>query len=263
MKTTTKIYNDIIAEKQSGNYTELDELNSTSKVAVWRLWVWIFAFFSKVIYEVQDSFKSYVEIFFAKNQVGTLSWWIDTVGKFQYGDILQFIDKKYQYSVLDTDKQIVSRVALSVQESVLEFKVAKFEDDKLVSLTVPELEACESYINRIKPVGTYISINTYSADNLKLGLRIYYNAQYSQSLIETQINDKISGYLSEIIFNGSLSETELTDELQQIEGVVNPVFISGEAKASFEPTYNLFEDYYQAVSGYFELTELNLEFIAK
>jgi len=263
MKTTEQIFDEIIAEKQSGNYVELDTLNSTSKVSIWRLWVWIFSFFTKALYEVFESFKTYTEEFFSKNQVGTLNWWIDTVSKFQYGDVLEFIDNKFQYSVNNTEKQIVKRVAVSVQDNVLEFKLAKLTNGTMTALSGDELSAVESYINRIKPVGTYISVNSTSADNLKVEYRIYYNAQYSVSALQENIEKAVNTYLSDIVFNASLSVTEMTDVIQQVAGVINPIAKNIQAKAFFEVAYTAVEDYYQAVAGYYELTEITLELIPK
>ncbi len=70
--TTQEIYNNIIAEKESGKYEALDELNSISKAAIWRLWIFVFAYFSKSLQDLFEHFKQYIEDIFAKNQEGTL-----------------------------------------------------------------------------------------------------------------------------------------------------------------------------------------------
>ena len=96
MATTQEINDSIIAEKESGNYPELDVLDSTSKVAIWRLWVWIFSFASKAVLELFESFKTHTEDVFAKNQQGTILWWNMTIREWQFGDALEFIDGLYQ-----------------------------------------------------------------------------------------------------------------------------------------------------------------------
>ncbi len=261
---TEDIYKAIIQEKESGNYTELDELNSTSKVSVWRLMVYIFAFFSKTIHELFESFKRYIESVFAKNQHGTLLWWIEQIKAFQYGDLLEFIDGKFQYNTIDERKQIVKRVALETLKFMLLFKVAsEDESGNLVPLDELQKNALTAYIDCVKFPGTYIQVISENADCLKINLRVYYNAQVSEQELNTLITEAANDYVKNIVFNGQFSITELTDRLQVVSGVVNPIVKEVFAKTAgqTESDYLLIEDYYKAASGYFNIEVLNLEFI--
>lgn len=259
--TTQEIYDSIIAEKESGNYPQLDELNSTSKVSIWRLWVWIFSFFSKAIYELFVSHKAYMEDYFSKQQANTVRWWIDQIKKFQYGDALVFLANKYQYTTIDFAKQIVKRVALTQSGSITLFKVAKIDNEVLTPLNSSEKAALVSYINQIKFPGTFIEVLSIPADTLNLSYRIYYNAQYDRTDLEATIEQIITLYLQNIVFNGKIINTQITDELQKITGIFNPVFLSSEAKNYSESEYEAYQDQYQSLAGYVVLNDLQLEFI--
>ena len=265
MKTTEEIFNEIISEKENGNYTELDELNSTSKVSVYRLMIYIFSFFSKTIHELFESFKIYIEEVFAKNQHGTLLWWIKEIKAFQFGDMLVFTDGIFKYENIDEAKQIVKRVALETLNFVLVFKVATEDGSgNLIPLDTAQKNALQSYINKIKFPGTYTSVISANADDLKINLRMYYNAEVSEAELDTLIEEATNSYIKNIVFNGSFNITELTDKLQKVKAIVNPIVKESFVKASGTPASNyvLIEDYYKADAGYFTISELNIEYIA-
>ncbi len=262
--TTEDIYKEIIAEKESGNYTELDELTSTSNVSIWRSWVFVFAFFSRTIRELFENFKSYIEIVFAQNQAGTLYWWIEQIKKFQYGDTLEFIDGVFKYAIEDETKQIIKQVALEPLDRLLTFKVASVDDSNdLIPLTAEQIASLDAYVNKVKFPGTFTKIVSQEADNLRLTYRIYYNAQIVQADMDTAIRGAASKYLSEMVFNGRFSTTSLTDEFQKVNGVINPVCNNAEAKNYYEDEtdYAPINDYYTAAAGYLKIDQLNLEFV--
>lgn len=259
--TTQEIYDEIIAEKESGNYPELAELNSTSKVSIWRLWVWIFAFSSRSVIELFGQLKTWVEDYFARKQVGTLLWWIDQVKAFQYGDSLQYIYGVWKYATIDTNKQIVQQVALELNKGLLYFKVAKIVNSELVALSTNEIVALKAYINKIKLAGQFINIVSYPADEIKLAFKIYYNAEFDTSALTLNVNAAIKTYLQNIVFNGELIITDIVDQLQQIDGIMNPIFVSGSFKNANMPEWFDLGDYYNAISGYLKANSVELEFV--
>jgi len=261
MKTTEQIFNEIIAEKTSGMYAELDELNSTSKVSIWRLNAWIFAFFSKAINELFESFQIYIESVFAKNQHGTLTWWITELKKFQYNDQLEFIGGVFKYALIDVSKQIIKQVAVETLNKVLVFKVVKINSSGILTpLSGAELVSFLNYCNRIKFPGTFIQAISTPADNLKLSFKIYYDALLDKSAIEKEIRTTVESYVKNIVFNGKFIPTKLVDEIQKITGVDIPIYISGFHKNYSENSYTPINDYFTAAAGYAEITELNLQF---
>ena len=259
MKTTEQIFNEILAEKQ--NYPELDQLNSTSKVSIWRLWIWIFAFFSKTLWELFEDLKNWVKDYFAKHQAGSLQWWIDQIKAFQYGDQLTFIDGVWKYENIDTEKQIVKQAAIEPMGKILLIKVAKEVNGQLTPLSEDEKQALEGYLNKIKFPGQFIQVISENPDQLKINLRIYYNPEIPQAILRQQIEKAINDYLSNIVFNGKFVGTELIDRLQQINGVVNPILLQSYYSTYNFPYWQPMGDYMYSAAGWFELNELNIEFV--
>ncbi len=265
--TTQETFDQIIAEKQSGNYPELDTLNSTSKVSVWRLLVWIFAFFSKAIQELFDSFKLYVETVFAKNQAGTLQWWVAKIKDFQLGDTLQFLDGVFKYAAIDDTKKIVKQIALENLNQIVVFKAVKADvDGNLIPLEDDEPTQLLQYINTIKFPGTFVSLISQPADDVRLSLRVYYDALLDKTIIETNIKLAISDYISNIVFNGKFIPVKLIDRVQQVAGVVNPIILSLEHKNYNEPDTEFVPvgDFFIAKAGYAAIAHeyLTLELLA-
>ncbi len=257
--TTQEIYDKIILEKEK--YPELNELNSNSKTAVWRLWCWIFAFFSKTMWELFGDLKSWIIDFYNKQQIGTLAWWDSEVRKFQYNSILEYIDGRFRYRTIDKKKQIIKQLAIKGSYASLLFKVAKYDNNNnLTALTETEQESLLGYINQIKLPGLICNVYSGHADKLTLNYRIYYNMSYSTAKLQKTIKEAIVYYLDNVVFNGEISPTFLTDEIQKVTGVTNPIFVAGSIEND-NTTVEL-ADKYTALSGYYKLKKINIEFIA-
>ena len=147
----------------------------------------------------------------------------------------------------------------------MRFKVVKLVDEELTQLEPEEISALQTYINRIKFPGTFTQVVSQPADNLKLSYRIYYDALLDKNNIEIEINTVILNYIQNIVFNGKFVITELTDLLQNITGIENPVYLNGQVKNYNQTDLQYIEinDFSISASGYFDLTELTLEFIAQ
>ncbi len=256
--TTQEIFNKIVTEKEK--YPELSELNSTSKTAIWRLWTFIFAYFSSLLRRLFEDLKQDISEKIAKSQIGTLRWWISELKKFQYGDILIFKNGKWRYAETNPEKQIIAQVAIEQQDQHLIIKAAKFNNaKKLAQLELSELQSFTAYVQQIKFPGTLVNIISTEADELKLNYRVYYNALVDKNTIEAAIEQAVMTFLQDLIFNAKLSITSLTDCIKDVAGVVNPVFVSGEARSALNDIYLAIEDYYTAASGYMRLESLNLD----
>ena len=81
---------------------------------------------------------------------------------------------------------------------------------------------------------------------------------------------KIQNYLRTIVFNGVFSVTKLIDEIQQVSGVTECVWMGGESwtAAQVQSEAILIVDRHRAASGYFAIAkdenedlQLNLEMI--
>lgn len=134
-----------------------------------------------------------------------------------------------------------------------------------------ELGALQSYLQKIKYGGVFITIVNEVADSLKYNAAVYYNPMLIDgngvdivSGKET-VKDAISAFLKNSEFNGEFSPQALQDAIQKVVGVVyiTPTLI--QVKADAAASYEAVETYYIPASGYLRFigtTHLNLNFIA-
>lgn len=278
-RTIAQIYDQIISEKEnrtalnallpaSDNSTQLlDDLQSDSKVAVWRLWAYIIATVTYTHEVLWDIFKKDVEEIVRSAPAGTPDWLKKKVQEYQHGDSLDYIDQTYKYAEIDRDKQIVKSCAINERTNGTVFiKVAKDDGSGgLTALSASEKNGVESYVNKIKFAGMKTAVFTATADQLTIVYDLYYDPIVPlETLIET-LEIAIKDHLSNLKFDGALNVNKFTDALQAVEGVVDPVFVSGQSEvASGDITEFTIE--HEPGAGYFVLADelVNMfNFIAK
>lgn len=270
----TEIYNLFITEKETHAeldtlvpnpdtaQTFLDDLTSTSKVAIWRLWYFSTAVGIKAHEEVFDDHKAELEAFADTLIGGNARWLQQECFKFQLGDALVFNSTtlKFGYAVLDTAKQIIKRCAVIEIGGQVRIKVAKEDGGgNPVELTASELSAFDNYINNIKFAGTSTLVTSLPADQL----RIFYDLHYDPSILASDgtlisdgvtkpVENAINNYVSNLPFNGILNLTELTDAVQAAQGVTDPVLTDAEARFGVNPFVDIDREYL-ADAGYMEV----------
>jgi len=139
--------------------------------------------------------------------------------------------------------------------------IAKIENDLPSVLQALELSTFKEYIKKVKFAGINIMVVSYSADLLQIYYKVYVDALLfapDGSLLSNPsskpIEDVINQFIINLDFDGVFVPTKLTDEIQKIEGVNIPIFLSAQAKSgAFD--YEAFVDFYQPISGYFKIDE--------
>lgn len=248
-RTVKQIYDALIAEKNNqatlnGLQPSVDsaqalltDVASTSKVADWRLWLWVVATGIYILETLFDSHKAEVEAIAAAAIPGTARWYRDQALKFQFGYQLVYLNDKFQYSAIDTNAQIIKRAAVVESAGQVIIKVAKLVGSTVTPLSSQELAAFDSYINLIRYAGTNTLTVSKNPDLLKVAYTVYYDPQVlapNGSLLSNPavftVHDAINNHLSNLPFNGELVLTTLTDEVQKAQGVKNPVLTLAQAK---------------------------------
>jgi len=272
-RTISEIYNAIISEKQNqteltalqpaidNSQTLLEDLTSTSKVEIWRLIFWVTSVAIWSFEKIMDQFKAEVEATADSLIVGTDRWLQLRALEFQLGDQLQFIDEKYQYSVIDETKKIIKTASVITQNSQVVIKVAKDDGSGgLEPLTSSELQSFNAYMLNIAPAGTNMGALSIEADDVLLSYDIVYNplilASNGESLSSPgtfPVEDAINAYIQGLPFDGVLNLTKLTDAIQQVEGVNDPVLNSAQAKPTYQISYATLNKNYVAIAGYMAL----------
>ena len=165
MRTIAQIYSEIVADKDNQTSiaalaptadTEqqlLAALNSSSKVAVWRLWAYIVAAAIWAHEALWEIFRAEVQAVADAAIVGTVRWYQEQVFRYQHGDTLAYnsVTGKYGYPALNPAVQIVKRCAVIEQPNgVLAFKVAKLDTSaNPIGLDITEAGSLAAYLKKI------------------------------------------------------------------------------------------------------------------
>lgn len=241
-------------------------LTSTSKVAVWRLFVYIIAFSIWTLENLFDIFKTEIDAKVKANRPHTADWYKTKALAFQYGDVLVDDD---EYSIIDETKQIVKQVAIVEGDRKLIVKIATLNGDELEKLgDINQVNAFASYMDKVKDAGTLLEVVNEDADQLKVDIDFYYDAllvKNDGTTIETNINVvelAINNYLKSLDFNGEFDINRMTDYLQRATGYKSLKLNFVGFKAGLATSYNEINRAYTPLSGYMKLQELNAIYYA-
>lgn len=277
-RSVDTIYADLIAKKESDS--NLDALNSTSKTAIWRLWLYIVAYATNVLESLFDKHYTEVTSIITELKPHTMRWYRQKALAFQYGfDLISDTDIFDNGTATEeqiTASKIIKYAAITeaTTESRLVLKIAT-EDNagKLAPITSGQESAFIPYIEEIKDAGVAITVINYLPDILKLNLRIYYDplvlTSTGVSILtgKKPVEDALNEFMKELPFNGELVLNSLIDKLQKTEGVKIPHLVQAASKwiDTALDDYGNFENISVKkipVSGYFEIENFdNIEYV--
>jgi len=277
-RSVDTIYADLIAKKESDS--NLDALNSTSKTAIWRLWLYIVAYATNVLESLFDKHYTEVTSIITELKPHTMRWYRQKALAFQYGfDLISDTDIFDNGTATEAQieaSKIIKYAAITeaTTESRLVLKIAT-EDNagKLAPITSGQESAFIPYIEEIKDAGVAITVINYLPDILKLNLRIYYDplvlTSTGVSILtgKKPVEDALNEFMKELPFNGELVLNSLIDKLQKTEGVKIPHLVQAASKwiDTALDDYGNFENISVKkipVSGYFEIENFdNIEYV--
>ena len=251
-RTIQQIYDSIIFEKESNpalaalsptageNATNLlSDLTSNSRVAIWRLLFWITSTAIWALENIFDLFRAEILALSETLVTGTARWYWAKSFEYQHGDVLIWdpVNSRFDYATTNTAIQIIKRAAVIDQPGLLTIKVAKLSGGLPVPLSGPELVSFTYYVNLIKFAGTNINVVSLPADYLKLFLSVVVDPLIIDNSGESisvpgvfPVIDAINNYIQQLPFDGTLNLTQLTDAIQKVPGVINPVIDSAFAR---------------------------------
>ena len=248
----------------------LSGLTSTSKVAIWRLWSYICAFAIWTLEQVFDTFKIEVEELIYLNKIGSLAWYRKKTLEFQLGFPLTDFATYDNTNALQAQilaSKIIKQSAIEELDGRLKLKVATEDiNGKLIPLSSGQMLAFKNYCEAFKYAGTRLLFVSRVPDDFKTNYVIYYNPlvldAYGARLDGTDnepVQKAVRTFLRNLEFNGEMILTKLTDYLQEIQGVEEPVLASASAKYGLYP-YAPVNEFYIADAGYMKLDEINTTF---
>ena len=220
----------------------LESLNSTSKVAIWRLWVYIIAVAIWSLEKIFDIHRADIYKRLAELKPHTARWYRSKALAFQYGfDLLpdsdKFNNQGHTEEAIEASKIVkYSAVVESPNEGRLIVKIATEQVDTLQPTTDAQKQAFEAYLQEIKDAGVRLSVVNYQPDILHLQMKIVYDPlvldSNGQSITNAfnPIERTIKAYLKKLPFNGELVLAHLIDALQATEGVKIPHLVLAQSK---------------------------------
>lgn len=248
-RALTDIYDALALEKNSqqqlaGLAPDIDssqqllgDLDTPSKVARWRLMLWVVATCIWVHEELWDIFRAEVDAIVASAHIGTPKWYVAQALKFQFGYALVDVAGVFQYPAVVPAAQIVQRAAIVEAGGLVILKVAKVVSGVVTPLDNTEEDAFAAYIDDIRLAGTMINILTDVPDLLHVVYDVYYdplvmmpNGALIAAVGTFPVEDAITAFIASLPFNGTLALTSMTDAVQAAAGVVDPVLRTAEAK---------------------------------
>lgn len=278
-RSISEIYNTIISNKNS--QTQISSLNQTSAFGIANLIFYIVAVAINIHEQMFDAFTNQIEALKLQIIPQTAGWWNSMMTTFfQYDSsdstksVLQISDNLvYYYQNIDPTTNIIVFCATTqaVNNRQVTIKVAKSDGNtppNPVQLDpTSELPAAQSFVNMVQSAGSTISVVSLPADNLKIIVDIFYNAQYGSATVQNNIIIALQSFLQQLSvtnFNGTITGLSILNAIQSVTGVtdifINQLFLQqyGGSYVQFATSY--ITESVQTAAGYAELDTVNSVF---
>ena len=235
MRSLTNIHNELLAAKEAE--PRLAALNSPSRFAIWRLWLYVVATAIWTLEQLFVRHQNEVQVLIDQNIFGSAEWFVQKVKAFQYGDDLvrNLETGGLTYETLDPTKQIITHAAITVARGAIQaatLKVAKTLNGEPNPLSPNELTAVRGYIDRLQPPGATIVVNSLPADIVRLRLDIYYNPLFEVSKLQIEVENAVQSYFDALPFDAQILKSKIADTiLAGVSGVNDVVIARFEARA--------------------------------
>ncbi len=210
----------------------VNDVRTASKVAVWRLWLWIMAVGSWVVENLQDAHEAKINAIIAADKPHTLNWYAAESKKFQYGHVIEWLTDHFAYSTIDENAKIV-KYAAATENTTGGITIKAMKEGRAV-LTVPELNAFGSFWAKWKDAGVALECISEPVDRLSFDVRIYRNRAIlnaDNSLIadpsRNAVTDPATAYLESVDFNGTVYLLELIQMIKNQPGITNVILTAG------------------------------------
>lgn len=247
-RSIPEIYNALVAEKEGLPTLEgltgttapgltpyqklLDDVSSKSRVALWRLMLFIVAAGHWLLESLWDNFRVEVTAKADEAIAGNLDWYLRKVYEFQFGGdyIYELVAGKFQWSTIVPEDRPIQYAAVMELEGDLIIKVAKQIDGRPAKLETDVINAFTAYVSKFRIAGTKCQIISADADDLSYSLEIYFNPMRGFSKVKANVENAITEYLSTREFNGRFVVQRFVDYLQAADGVEDVVITTLEAR---------------------------------
>lgn len=247
-RSISEIFNGMVSEKESlatlsglTGGTEsgmtpyqklLADVNSASRVAIWRLVFFIVAAAQWFHESLWDIFKTEVTEKADEAISGNIDWYLRKIYEFQYGGDYTYVlvDGKFQWTEVVEDDRVVKYAAIVELDGELLIKIAGQDNEKPVKLASEIVNAFTAYVDKFRIAGTICNVISNDADLLTYNIEVYFDALRGFNTVKTNVENAISTYLATRDFNGRFVIQRFVDAIQAVTGVEDVAVISLQAK---------------------------------
>lgn len=242
---------------------------SFSKASLESILFHIVAVCANTVERLVEEHRAYVEQTVLKNVPATIPWYHAKSIAYRDGYELVFDTDSltYDYSEeakADTGKAIIRYVAVVDEGYSVSIMVAGEGKDGPQQIGDAQLERFRRYIDRIKPAGVVVSIDSPKADEVMVYATVALNPlmfNTDGSLVidgSRPVEDAIKAYFRNITYGGQMSHMRLEDAIQSVEGVENVEITSVQVRTvAGGETWNAAPSRYTAAGGSFVPVSLN------
>ncbi|MFK7113378.1 nucleotidyltransferase [Flavobacterium oreochromis] len=267
-RTIEEIHGTILAN--IATHPDLQELNSTSKVAIYRLFAYIVAVAIWTMEQLFSIHKNQIDTAIYEYKPGTARWYRNMALAFQMGFDLVNDDDQFDNTNATAEQIEASKILkyCSVKEglesSKVILKVAGEQGDNLRKLTNDEITSFTAYMKEVSYAGVKLLIINNPADKLLLKIDVYIDPLVidgNGTNIRTgskTVEKALGNYLKNLPFDGELVVNDMIATLRKVEGVVN-VNITTIQSSYMDLTTNTYKPYSAInvkvipLAGYFEI----------
>ena len=208
----------------------INSANTTSKVGVWRVWVWVMAYVIWIHERIVSTNA-------ANSRPHNLLWYREKVYEFRDGLQLQWINGQFTYDltgVADAEDRLIikRRSVLESNDGELVIKIATDNGGSIEPVSNPQLVRFTEYMNLIKDAGNRLRIINQPGDLLKITITAYVDVSIIDLATGKLLNvtediypvvDAVENYLANLEFNGAFFKAFLQSNIEKASGVYLPL----------------------------------------
>lgn len=243
----------------------LENVTSTSKVSIWRLWIFIQSFAIWIHEGIFEIHQKEIEDLIALNKIHTARWYREQALLFQFG--FEYPETEitgYNNEGVDSgeilDSLIVKQSAVEEVAGRLKIKVATEDSGGVLTpLSDGQLAAFTQYIRLVKDAGTVIEIISRQPDDVRVNLDIYFdplvldlNGARLDGNNNEPVVEAIESFLRSLEFNGEFLTDNFESFVKAVQGVELVGLNSIEARFGAN-SYETVDEVYIADAGYMKL----------
>jgi hypothetical protein len=280
-----EILNEMLTAKAAN--TLLDELDTESKVSIWRQFLIVIAWCIFNFQKACNLFLQEIKELIATQKVFHLRRYRFEALRFQYGfDLIEDSDQ-FKNTYLVNGEEIIASDDIIQNSKIIKYAAcSRLVDNgraKIVLKIAPEnmndifssdvMKAFIKFLEEIAPAGDHVTVINYLPDLLKFAFRIKYDPMVllndGMNIVSGKypVKDAIEGFLKNLPFNGELSIQKLEAAILAVDGVVDLETLSMETKwiDPAQTGYGLYQPVIMSVipaSGRFKVEDFTgLQFI--